>query len=737
MVGTAGGSRDGMPIPEDGVPAGGASALAALPPADPKAHPRILLTRERIARIQSLAQAGSPLWAKVREACDELATEEYASGYEAWDWAHAAVYAGLCYRVTGINDFARAGLRYLRAMTDDHMKIGDGRGGDLAVRHDEGYPIRTRGMFSAIAYDWLHDAPGMTPEVRKHVLSRLSTWIDWYKDKGYNRNEPLANYYMGYFGTVAMTGIAFDGDDPRGAPIRARARAMWEKEIIPAFEKIRGGHWPEGWQYGSLVVTILSAYADAENRARGPGTKATDELPWLRETVPLLTHSILPNGKHLFPISDWGKKPADLPLNQFFALSLAFGANEPARSHALFLSQSKTDASEEGRWPWLELLAASATPAAGAAKAEDPRRGPTSYLAKGTGTFLARTDWSRQAVWVGMTSTQYIGDHQHLDQGHFEVVRGDDWLLVDPGDYDSPSTLSHNAIVVDDGKEHLTYTPNQGLWGKDARIARSDDDGTVAYAQAEYTSAYDNPSYPAEHPGRAVTQAVRELVFSRTQVAGARGASARLVIYDRFDVSSPKYAVTFLLHGGTTPRPNGNVAEVRVGQSIVRATTLLPVTFKPELRREPTKYGDSIWFGNEPIEGMTSVRLEIPSPKGARERRFLHAMTIGGVGDASPPASRFEGDDVDGALLDGEAYAFVRRAAHTQAGRIEYAVSSKASRHIIVGLAPRTPYRITVASQHRDGADSVCRVSLSPGNGKSTSAGGLLVLNLNECQAGR
>jgi len=49
-------------------------------------------------------------------------------------------------------------------------------------------------------------------------------------------------------------------------------------------------------------------------------------------------------------------------------------------------------------WNWLQAVADDP-----ARRGDDPRKGATSYLARGTGTVFARTDWNAGAVWVAVT----------------------------------------------------------------------------------------------------------------------------------------------------------------------------------------------------------------------------------------------------------------------------------------------------------------------------------------------
>src|SRR5262249_16245461 len=62
-------------------------------------------------------------------------------------------------------EHARTAIRFFTALLDDLDKIGDGLGGDESARRDHGYAIRNLGPYTALAYDWLHDQPAITPNL--------------------------------------------------------------------------------------------------------------------------------------------------------------------------------------------------------------------------------------------------------------------------------------------------------------------------------------------------------------------------------------------------------------------------------------------------------------------------------------------------------------------------------------------------------------------------------------------
>lgn len=698
------------------------AAPAPLPPLAPLgAHPRIALTPERIARLKKLAKTKAPSWIALERTCNEAGSKKIPSGYEAWDWSLAALSCAMVHRTTGDQGAGRTGVTYLTALFDDKLKVGDGEGGDTVIRHDSGYPIRTRGFLGAVACDWLHDAPGMTPELRKRALDRLVAWVDWYGREGYMRDKPIANYYAGYFGAVAMAGAAFEGDDPRGAELRKRAQRMFVREITPAFQqRLEGGQWPESWQYGAGPAVTLALYTVTERVT----------LPWLAQVLPYRVHALQPDGVHLYDNGDWSEKPAVANAAELDAVALAFdgasGKNASLARQARALA-AKAARKKDDPFGWLSALVDD--PDAPVRPEDDPRRDRTSYLAAGTGTLFARTAWTPDAVWLAFQSGPHFSDHQHLDQGHFAVTRGADALLIDPSAYGSGSSLGHNTLLIDDGKEGLPYAPNQVPERVGSKLLRFDDDGAFVHVLGDFTSAYEPPRF-ADDGKRTVSRAERELIFSRSPIAGGP-ASARLVIYDRVTVSKPTFGVTWAAHTAGTIDRAGATARVAAGRSVAAVTTMVPTGVEGKLVTEPAPAnGENYWTINAPAKGMTSTRLEIPSPLGTTERRFLHVVAVTDAdaeGGVAPVAIRGEG--ADGAALDGEAYVFVRDGVQEKPARVDYVAPEDAPRHRIAGLAPRATYAVTV-----ERATGGCHVRVEPGaSGVSTSAGGVALLALPGC----
>jgi hypothetical protein len=340
----------------------------------------------------------------------------------------------------------------------------------------------------------------------------------------------------------------------------------------------------------------------------------------------------------------------------------------------------------------------------------------TSYIARGTGTVFARSDASPRATWLAFQAAPFLSDHQHLDAGHFELVRGGDALLVDPGGYGAGSSLAHNVLLVDDGGAVLKFAPNQTPERSRASVLRFSDNDVV-YALADLTSAYE-PSDP-DDKRRALTRAVREILFAR------ESDPPRLLIHDRVTVGDPRWGVTFAFHAsGEVTTPGANVVRVTSGDSQAIVTTVLPAGAPTQIVNEPrTPKRDVYWYGDDPADGIHATRVEIGSPRGNLERAFVHAVIVGARSASLPPAAPLTGPEgIDGAIIGDAAFAFAQR---PELGHLAY--TALGTQHqFVAGVPPRSTWSRTIT---RDGAG--CRIVLVRGGGRAASDAGLMTFDID------
>jgi hypothetical protein len=676
--------------------------------------PALVLDATRLAQLRDSGKRETAPYKRLRVLCDEQLRRSIKSGYQGWDWADAVANLTLCWHASGERAYGRAAVRYVRALLDDRYVVGDGKGGAAVVHHDSGYGIRTHGAYVALAYDWLRGLPEMTPELRTKIANRLEAWLDWYARSGYLRDHPLANYFWGYFTTLSLAGLALGNDSPKAAHWRAESRRLLETKILPAFQThLRGGGWPEGWQYGSYVA--LQAALVAEAYETKLGVPLAKQMPWFAELVQHQLHSLSPDRKSIYGGGTWGQRPSRPSALALSGAVLALeGLDDDRAAKALWLLEHAFPPLTREQ-AWVALLVDRP-----AAPRLDPRPGePLSRSFAGTGLTLMRSDWSKDAVWISFQAgPRLTPDHQHKDQGHFELTRGSDWLLIDSGDSEGGATLNHNCILVDDGAKTITYSPNQGVWGTEVQTKHYGDDGRVVGVVGEIGDAWAPSCVRDGCADRAVTSATRTLIYVRPGL---------LVIEDELVLDRPEIGTTWTAHVTVPPAISGMRASASVGSSRVDLTLVAPAGATLGAVREPNGSGVSPHAASRPWG--PSWRLQAAAPRGTAERRFLTWITTDARTAAAPDAPfELAGSGLSGAVgsSSGKRVA-VLFAERPEGGKLTLRASPDSV--VIAGLSPGKGYATTLSDQ------AGCTLSIAPSDHGDTATGaGFVRLELSGCR---
>jgi hypothetical protein len=305
---------------------------ATLPLPSPRGNEhRILLDLRALAQLKDSARRGTQAWRYVSARCEEATAESRDSGYQGFEWADAVASLALCWHATGQAHYANTAVTYLGALLDDRFKIGDGQGGASVVTHDSGYGIRTFAAYSALGYDWLRGAPGMSPVLRARIVERLDQWLSWYREQGYLRDHPIANYYWGYLTALSFAGLAASGEVPIADTWLKHAWSELTTKVVPTFhDELVGGGWPEGWQYGEYTTMEIALVADAFRT--GAGIDLASKLPWLGQVVTHHVHALLPDEHSVYDGGTWGEHPARPSALALTAASVALEGADPARA---------------------------------------------------------------------------------------------------------------------------------------------------------------------------------------------------------------------------------------------------------------------------------------------------------------------------------------------------------------------------------------------------------------------
>ncbi len=490
------------------------------------AHPRMLLDDElRAAWKQAAKQKGSAV-ATAINACDDLTKDpaQYKRDlYMGLDWARYIQQCLVAWAATGKDAYAKTTIRYFTAMIDDLDNVGDGKGGDKAAWRDSGFAMRAMGPYTALAYDWLHDHALMTDALRTRARQRFQSWTDWYKDSGYRARNPGNNYQAGYLIGATFIAIAQAGDGGRAAG-RLWGHVvddLWNQDMAKAFAPggiLDGGDWGEGWQYGPLSVAEIALSARVMKQV-GVTVDGVDR--WLEALAIRNIHGLSP-GDVFFGGGDTQTRAANLPPPY-----LSFAAPLVGDAGPQVWAWAKDELAELSlrpkEWPLYEALAEART----VDRKPAPRASwPTTFLARGVGTFYARSEWGRDGVWMVAQCTATIDvDHLPANAGNFVLSRGRDDVIVDPSPYGTLSSLTSNAPTVESAHLPEEYKPSQAFWSEKTRYAwaRQTESGIIA-ARCDYADQYKFQHRPSDVP-----EAVRDLVL----VPYGGGDDAALVVFDR------------------------------------------------------------------------------------------------------------------------------------------------------------------------------------------------------------
>src|ERR1051325_6339792 len=191
--------------------------------------------------------------------------------------------------------------------------------------------------------------------------------------------------------------------------------------------------------------------------------------------------------------------------------------------------------------------------------------------------------------------------HQMRAAGHIGIQRGNDYLLVNSGqwkgltgDTGTPSACDlrswrANTLFLNDGGDYLwtgdAYLGGQGYWGRNDVLA-VDGGPAFAYMKSDLTSAYTvGDAKPAD------TRSLR--FFHRSFVSTGNGI---VVLFDRMKFLKSTYTSRLYFHvnpKGGIPTVAGNTASTAVGTSVLFIKTLLPADAAMRAAADPVDPNDT------------------------------------------------------------------------------------------------------------------------------------------------
>ncbi len=716
---------------------------------------RLFLTSPVLSRLKTRAAAGDAAWTALKAQCEGLTTatmnapngDAYPSrpnvgqGYQGEEYVSPVMALGLCYRVTsGTDDAAAARYGAAGGRLLDAISTPEGSGGQRPST-DSGYGIRNYGFAMAMGFDWLY--PALSPSTKSQVVGTLNTWIDWYDQAGFLRNDSIGNYFIGYFLAKTTAALATEGENPNAAKYFADVETrMWQTLVKPAFAKnMAGGGWPEGWGYGPRAVRGLAEVLWAVKTARN--LDWATELPQMKEQATYLNYFAWPSLKHMDDIGTVRSGTSIAPsaaLSTSLAMIMEYMGDPAAADARGFAADVLANNGKDDRAPWQSFLYWD-----GSLPAKSYTTRPLSYVAKGPGHVAMRSNWNKDATWGTLMSGTYINaadsGEQLFNQGSLAIVRGDRPLLVNASGWipQVANTAGEN-FVYDDAWGSKTrklyntffvadptnlYSPGQastGPGGATTTLERVDQQGGFVRARAANVEEMYRPRSGSTNP---VKQFTRDLVYLRP---------GTFVLFDRTTVTNAGSDAWMSFHTATAP-------------------TTVGVSDSTQRRFDVTAGGAPLGSVRMllPRGASTNVvalpggvaRIEAHDPARAATQQWLTVVT---AADQTPEQTRLSATD-NNVLAGGVTGVHVRSAQEqvvlfpgaqadtAQTSNARYVVQQSAdAQHVLVDIAPSTSgYGVSVT-----GSNGAFTVDVHTGGSMQPSAHGSLsfVVSANGAVAG-
>jgi hypothetical protein len=652
------------PVPLGFVAAAGISSCATAPSstaarscrsqqADTSTGIRLYLTDAVLGLLQKRATANDAAWVALRSHCDALTSGTFNSptgnaypnfpdvgqGYQGDGYLPEIMSLGLCYRVVHGSDaqaegsYGAAGGQLLMAMATPASSGGQ------SPSNDSGYGIRNYGVGLATGYDWLK--PALSAAQKQSVIATLNAWIDWYDSNGFSKSEPIGNYFAGYLLAKATTAIATDGDNSSAAAYWSDVQTrMWGQLAQPAYSlSMKGGGWPEGWQYGPRAIEEMAQFLWAVKT--GKGIDWGSAVPFAHDQASYVRSFAWPSLKHM---DDQGTIHSQARLAPSVSAARALAgileySGDPgaalARSYVADLAATNGDDGDL----WEKFLYADPT-----LPTQPYATTSLSYFANGPGHVAVRSAWQKDAVWGTFVAGPYIdapdSGEQLFNQGAMAVVQGDQPILVNAtGWLPQAGGNAGETFVYDDSWGKKTRVLNNTFYVagtvqdeitpamSQTRVDKYEEQGVFVHARGLHIGDVYGGT------GVGVSQFTRDFAYLRP---------GTFVVYDRTTVGAAAdqwlawHTPTEPMAATTPDATQSRFDVVAQGSIIGSVRTLLPRSAVPA---KVNLVSGAAW------------RLEMHGPAQAATQDWLTVVTAGNTVPEQTGLSSTDGNVVAGSLV--------------------------------------------------------------------------------------
>lgn len=645
--------------------------IYALDLSNMKAHPRIFLTPERLSIMRS--NPDEPHFKQLKKNCDYLINIAPSNT----DTVAYAEPLALLYQITGDTRYSDKAIEFMRSYIQwlDQNFDFESDWYSFPRNPDKVFNETDYGNMNittvSIAFDWLYNL--LSSEDRRYFIEIFNKAIDSAMvRKGYGYGIPVSNHAHTKNRTELFVGLATYGDNDRAEEFINNAYNFFTTKMMPIFNKYNvGGQIYMGTAYG-YSRTLPYALFNVEALKTALSIDLYAQNPWFEDVIYYIIHAQHPAGPYTYT---YGTSAAgaqlefgDLRNLQFMCFLRSNYANRISGSYL------QTFMNETGR------------------NNIDPRVSRTvnteyqflfndkkinavdyrldlkpAYLSSGLGLFLARSNWSQNALWMSLQSGDYVGDHQYFDMGHFTVFRGR--RLV--------SNVGFNRVLI--GKygirQDISYLSSAGL-PTGSQVEEFYDTNSYSYVKLDLTRTYYGPQFY----GQIIRSKVLNQEVSKTTREAILLRPDYIIIYDRTGTISQDIQTKWVVHlDSPIVNINNNTYSCSVSGNNLYIHTIFP---------------NLVNVTNQ-IVNTNFSKIEVSPVNPNKEERYLHILFAPNGSGELPAVTPIDTINMLGFYSIGFAVLFSK--SDESQNTVEYTFNGNGStRHLVANMEKSKEFKVLI-----------------------------------------
>jgi hypothetical protein len=576
--------------------------------------------------------------------------------------------------------------------------------------------VRERMQVISCVYDWLHAY--LSSDVRSRLRSAL--WSMFGRlDADSNDYEYVWGHSHGNHRPMLLGALALHGEHDEATQRLPELLREYRDGFFPTWRRYgEDGGSLKGWWYTTWTLNMELEVLAAVDSAMGLGWHATET--WYEKLLDWYIIG-LRGDDHFLKNGDTRMGAGFTPLDWIYCMSLVHHyRNGRARWLAGRIAGATDIWAVHRLWEvlWDEPDVAPVEPS-----------GALVRFHRAAGHAILRDGWGPGAVLADFRSaSEYTAGHSDLDDNSFTIFcRGG--LAIDSGLYDSfgsahhmgyaKRSVAHNTILVYDpderfafqGKEYLNdggqrwRSPQEGL----PRSVPAHIENVLNPADGYRAGGIELFEDAAEHSyalgDAAPSYARRKLTVFDRHFLWLKSVAGRsrpvMVVCDQVVSPSAAFKKTYLLHLQTRPSVEGSLVTVANQGGLLYQQTLLPEAARLEVIGGA---GREFWVAGQNLvpskqadefDDAGRYRVEVSSPRGQEEERFLHVLYACEASEAVPPQAAAVSVEGGVGCAVGD-WVAVFGLAPGGAGSVAYSAPAGTAKHLLLRLVPRAVYDLTI-----------------------------------------